>query len=427
MPRSWPMAAACVLTLVGPVCTDAMAAPEDEIRAELSQLAERLQKLEVENEALKRRNDALERRVADLEPKAGTAGTAVAASVPEAPAAAPVAASATAPAPQATVAPADKPWYERVKVSGLLFGDAYAVLDHHDSAIEDQNGFWIRRGYLTIDSQIADEWSARLRFEINSPGDFTTNAKLDPFVKDAYLAWKRGVHELNLGLASTPTFEYVEGFWGERPIEKTPLDLYRFGSSRDIGIAYKGKASDGRIFYHAMLGNGSGDGSETNEGKKVMGALGFKPTDALVLQLYADYEDRPGETDRTTWQAFAGWRGARSRYGLQYASQSREVEEGPDEDVAVASAFGVWQLTEHGQLVARYDRNFDGYSDASRIPFFRIADDMKFDLALLAWEQKLNRKVSLIPNVEYVTYRDTHGEPAPGDDLYGKLTLYFEF
>jgi hypothetical protein len=176
-----------------------------------------------------------------------------------------------------------------------------------------------------------------------------------------------------------------------------------------------------------MFGNGSSDGAETNEGKKFMGALGFRPTDALVLQLYADYEDRPGATDRTTWQAFAGWSGATSRYGLQYARQARQVEGGPNDDVAVASAFGIWKLTERGQLVARYDRNFDGYSDASKIPFFRLADHMKFDLALLAWEQKLNRRISLVPNLEYVTYRDTDGVAAPGDDLYGKLTLYFEF
>ncbi|HEX7374730.1 MAG TPA: hypothetical protein VF277_07120, partial [Steroidobacteraceae bacterium] len=147
----------------------------------------------------------------------------------------------------------------------------------------------------------------------------------------------------------------------------------------------------------------------------------------LVLRLYADYEDRPGATDRTTWSALAGWTGARSRYGVEYAYQQRETEDGSDGDVAVASAFGIWKLAEHGQLIARYDHNFDGYPDASKIPFYRFADDVKFDLALLAWEQKLNRRISLIPNVEYVTYRETHGVPAPDDDLYGKLTLYFEF
>jgi len=412
-----PSLAAAVfgLALAGSACSEALASPDDELRRELAALAERVGKLEAENAQLKQRNENLERRVGELEPQAAGATAPVAAS-PE-----PV------PVPEPAPAPSPPPWYERFKVSGLLFGDAYAVFANHDPAVDDQTGFWIRRGYLTFDAQVADEWSARLRFEVNSPGDFETNSKLNPFVKDAYLAWKRGGQELYLGLAPAPTFDFVEGFWGQRPIEKTPLDLYRIGNSRDLGVAYKGAAYDGRVFYHAMLGNGSGDGSETNEGKKVMVGLGFKPTDQWVAQVYADYEDRPGATDRTTWQAFTGWKGSRSRYGLQYAVQEREVEAGPDVEVAVASAFGVWQLTSKGALVARYDRNFDGYADAEKIPYLHIPNDMRFDLAILAWEQRLQPKISLVPNVEYVMYRDTGGIDAPNDDLYGRLTLYFEF
>jgi len=410
MIRPWIAAVVSGAALAVPVHSQAQTPAQDEIRSELAALAERVERLEAENTALKQRNDSLERRVAELEPPQVAGASASTAARPE-------------PAP----IPAPAPWYENLKVSGYVFGDAYAVLANHDDAVEDQNGFWIRRGYLTFDAKLASEWSARLRFEFNSPGDFETNAKMDPFVKDAYLSWKRGGQELVLGLSSSPTFEFVEGFWGHRPIEKTPLDLYRMGSSRDLGVAYKGQAYDGKVFYHAMLGNGSGDGSETNEGKKVMAGLGFKPTDALVAQVYADYEDRPGGTDRGTWQASVGWTGTHSRYGLLYAAQDREVEEGPDEEVAVASAFGVWHLTQQGSLVARYDRSFDGYSDADRIPYLHIAPDTPFDLAILAWEQKLQHRVSLIPNVEYVTYRDTGETKAPDDDLYGRLTLYFQF
>jgi len=414
MIRCWIAATLFVIVLALPSNSEAQATANDEVRRELTALAERIKRLEAENAALNERNNRLERRVAELEsPQVATAS---------APTAAPPKA-----APEPAPAPSVEPWQERFNVSGYAFGDAYAVFANHDPEVEDQNGFWIRRGYLTFDARVADEWTARLRFEFNSPGDFETDSKLDPFVKDAYLAWKHGEHELNLGLAPSPTFEFVEGFWGHRPIEKTPIDLYRMGSSRDTGVAYKGAAAEGRVFYHAMLGNGSGDRSETNEGKKVMAGLGFRPTDALVAQVYADYEDRPGETDRSTLHAFAGWTGPRSRYGLQYAVQDREVEAAPDEDVAVASAFGVWQLTDQGALVVRYDRNFDGYSDADQIPYLRIAAETPFDLAILAWEQKLKHRISLIPNIEYVTYRENGDAKTPDDDLYGRLTLFFEF
>jgi hypothetical protein len=40
---------------------------------------------------------------------------------------------------------------------------------------------------------------------------------------------------------------------------------------------------------------------------------------------------------------------------------------------------------------------------------------------------RLEPQVSLIPNPEYVRYHDTDGVPAPDDDLYGKLTLFYQF
>ena len=66
-------------------------------------------------------------------------------------------------------------------------------------------------------------------------------------------------------------------------------------------------------------------------------------------------------------------------------------------------------------------------ADADQIPYLRIAADTPFDLAIIAWEQKLKHRISLIPNIEYVTYRDNGDAKAPDDDLYGRVTLYFEF
>jgi hypothetical protein len=333
-----------------------------------------------------------------------------------------------APAPPSTAAPAEtksagKPWYEKVEISGLLFGDAYAVLAHHDPAVDGQWGFWLRRGYLTLDFALATAWSARFRLEVNSPGDFESSARMTPFVKDAYVAWKDRGHELYLGISSSPTFERVENFWGYRAVEKTPLDLYRIGSSRDFGVAYKGKMADGRLATHAMLGNGAGEGGETNEGKKGMLSVAYLPTKELVVEAYADVEDRPDSTNRTTFHAFVGFKGARSRYGVEYATQDREAEEGPDQTVAVASVFGVWDLAEKLSLLARVDRAFDGIPDAGSIAYLGLAADTEFDLALVGLEYRVHRMVSLIPNVEYVTYRETNGRPAPDDDLIARLTL----
>jgi hypothetical protein len=403
------LAGAVLAALVSTPALAQQASPYDELRRDIGALAARLAKLEAENAELQARNEKLEGLV--LAPV---------------PTPAPAATPAPAPTP-ADAKPAATPWSESYTVSGYVIADAYAVLGNHDPTVEDQTGFWIRRGYLTFDTKISDTWSSRLRFEVNSPGDFETDTKMTPFVKDAYLAWGHDGRELYLGISPSPTWDFAERFWGYRAIEKTPLDLYRMGSSRDFGVAYKAKAMDGRVFYHAMFGNGAGEGAETNEGKKGMFSFGFRPTDALVAELYADYEDRPGNTDRTTYHAFLGWTGASSRYGLEYGWQDREVEAGPDLDVAVASVFGVWGLSDRSSLVVRWDHAFDGFPDSEKIPYIPIANDTEFDLAILGWDYQLHERVSLIPNVEYVIYRETDGLPVPDDDLLARMTLYYQF
>lgn len=400
---------AVLATLMATPVMAQQASPYDELRRDIEALAERLEKLEAENAQLKARNEKLE-------------GAALA----QAPTPAAAAASTLAQTP-ADVKPVAKPWYENTKIGGYVIGDAYAVLGNHNSAVEDQTGFWMRRAYIGFDTKISSEWSSLLRFESNSPGDFKTNAKMTPFVKDAFLAWKRAGQELYLGISPTPTYKYVEDFWGYRSIEKTPLDLFRMGSSRDFGVAYKTTAMENKVFYHVMFGNGAGEGGETNEGKKGMFSVGFDFPGALVAQIYADFEDRPGNTDRTTYHAFLGWKGASSRYGLEYGWQDREVETGPDEDVSVVSVFGVWDLSDKSSLIARWDRAFDGFSDSDKIPYIPIAKDTEFDLVILGWDYKLHKQISLMPNVEYVMYRNTDGLPAPDDDLFARMTLYYKF
>ena len=185
--------------------------------------------------------------------------------------------------------------------------------------------------------------------------------------------------------------------------------------------------ADGKLVTHAMLGNGAGEGGETNEGKKGMLSVAFLPTNQLVVELYADVEDRPDSTERTTFHAFAGFKGARSRYGVEYATQKREAAEGPDQTVAVASVFGAWDLGEKLSLLARVDRAFDGIPDAGSIPYLGLAADTEFDLVLVGLDYRIHRMVSLIPNVEYVAYRETDGRPAPDDDLIARLTLSVQF
>ena len=137
------------------------------------------------------------------------------------------------------------------KISGLVYGDYYYVAASHRDELEDQNGFWIRRLYFTYDHTLSKALSLRVRLEANSKGDFESTGVNTPYVKDAWLKWTFGAHALTFGLAPTPNIDFVDAFQGYRSVEKSPIDLYRWDSSRDLGLLVQGGLGEGEA--HALL------------------------------------------------------------------------------------------------------------------------------------------------------------------------------
>ncbi len=336
-----------------------------------------------------------------------------------------VACLSVSPSPLRAEDPAD--WAKSTKISGYAFGDLYYVAGHHDDEIDGRNGFWFRRIYLTFDHKLSEKLDARLRFEGTSPGDFTSSAKIAFIVKDGYIRWKGGDHSVYLGISSTPTWGVVEKEWGYRAVEKTPLDLQKLGSSRDFGVGAKGKlGSEGKLRYHVMLGNGASNKGETNNGKKVFASLGFYPSDSFIVEVYGDFESRPGDTDRTTYQAFATYKGGWGRLGLQAVRQQRDLGDGQSLELDVASAFAVFKLGDKANVLARYDRMFDPNPDGSGIAYLPFDDTAKSSLALVGVDIKVHESFSLIPNVEYVVYDGANGQ-TPESDIVVRGTFFYRF
>ncbi len=312
------------------------------------------------------------------------------------------------------------------KFSGLMFGDYYWVAANHNAASENQNGFWFRRIYLTYDRGVSEDFSIRIRFEMNSPGDFATSSKIEPFVKDAYLKWKLSSHQLLVGLSTTPTWDVVERVWGFRPVEKTPLDLQKYGSSRDLGIALKGSLDhDKRVKYHLMFANGAGTRSETNKGKKIFLSLGFHPTPFTTLEVYGDWEDR-GDPTRYMVQGFAAYKTEKMRVGIQFAHQARSAPNLDDENLEIASVFAAVQLTERTEAFARFDHMFDPAPlGISYIPFDNTAESS--NLIIAGFTYSPGKNVYIIPNVEIVLYGEDAGGIEPDPDFIPRVTVYYRF
>jgi hypothetical protein len=206
------------------------------------------------------------------------------------------------------------------------------------------------------------------------------------------------------------------------------MDLQRLGSSRDTGLAFKGSLdAAGRFRYHAVLGNGSGVGSETNEGKKLMAAVSFRPTQHLVFEAYADAENRPGRTDRTSAHLFGAWARERWRMGAQVARQQRELPAGGRLALDLASVYSIWTLTDNVLLVTRVDRMFDPNPDGESIDYLPLDPTARATILIAGLDLRLHPNLSLLPNIEMVRYDTPGGGPDPDDDLMLRGTFFFRF
>ncbi len=315
------------------------------------------------------------------------------------------------------------------KISGYMFGDYYFASRHHDETIEGMNGFWFRRIYFTYDQKLENGFAIRFRLEMNSPGDFTTSDTLKPYVKDAYLQHSRGLRSISFGLIPTPTWESVEGILGYRPVEKTPLDLYKMGESRDTGVSIRGYL-DGRkrTAYWVMLGNGSGTKAETDKGKTVYTSLSRWLTPELYVEGYADLWNKPQNQDWRTLQGFLVYKKKAFRGGLLYAVQTRKRPP-PDRDLelSVLSFYADYQTSEKVKPFFRMDRVSDPVPGANNIAYLSVSPDAQPAFYLLGLDYALAPDVHLIPNLEMVRYDKPVSGPTPKNDLFYRLTFYYAY
>lgn len=322
---------------------------------------------------------------------------------------------------------ADKPEKPPGKISGYMFGDYYWVAADHADSLKNQNGLWFRRIYLSYDKGLNEAFAIRFRFEANSP-DFTAKSdRLNPFLKDAYLKWTRGRHNVLFGLSPSPTWERVEAIWGYRAVEKTPLDLQKFGGSRDLGVAVQGAFdADKKFLYHFMIGNGSDTKSETDKDKKLYLSLAAKPVKGATIEIYGDWENRKGDKDWLTLQGFASYEQEKYRAGLHFVQQTRKQGAGADDlKLEILSLFGARQLSEKAWAFARVDRMLDPIPGSDKIAYLPFAP-AKSTLLIAGADLKPIPEVHLMPNVEAVLYSETKGVK-PDTDVIPRLTIYYTF
>ena len=328
-----------------------------------------------------------------------------------------------------------------------MFGDYYWYYDRHQdqvsstdpTVIKGQHGLWFRRIYFTYDYSYNESLTTRFRLEVNSNGDFAAG-DLVPYAKDAYLRWTyRSDHRVTLGIHPTLTFEWLDGFWGLRHIEKTPADLYRLDSSRDFGFTFDGPTAIDGLNYAVQFGNESGNGSETQEGKILRFETRYERNPKIALEGFYSFGRRP-DGNRHTAQGVGGFRTDVARVGAQYLWQERKSgqDDVANQTIAIWSGFAVWEfLPKKANLFFRVDDVTGHLGDletglpgADGIDYWVLSTQSPFTTWIFGGEWYLHPAVRLSPNVELVRYAtepDPTNFPGRRQDAMFRLTFFWTF
>ncbi len=303
-------------------------------------------------------------------------------------------------------------------LKGYIVPEYYYVLSSENSELQGQNGLWLKRIYLGYNSYLGDNWSLRIRFEMNyQPFEKST---VTPYLKDAHIK-KRFSKNLSLliGLIEPPSFNKVEKFWGLRFIEKTPSDFFKFASSRDTGISLEGKTKTG-IIYTIMLGNYGSNKGEWNKGKAIYGRIGYENNN-LYIEFNSHYAKNNNE-DIKYFSMFSGYKNKKIKVGMNYIYEV--VNNETSKDNSIISLFGILNIKENTSIFLRYDHLLDyNFSDIYTYTISK-ASEWKARYLLGGITVKLNKNTLFSPNFKYIFYSDNS---SPSGDFYFNLTFKASF
>ena len=375
--------------------------------------------------------------------------------------------------------------FSQMSFNGYMFGDYYynvtrdpvfnvkapgnSALNSAAPGAESMQAFQFRRIYLTMDDNMSEMFSARLRFEADqaaTPGatapaagsssDELVSGKMAPFVKEAWIAWKNvfAGSTLTFGNQLTPGFAISEANWGFRFLEKTIMDQKGLVGAVDLGISLRGKlTSDGMLNYWLMIGNNSGSGlstgpssgtiPENNKYKRYYADIQYLPNAMWMATAYVDYADAADIQNLTktalvgnstlTEAVYVGY--GRSTLTASVPTQTNIGAEGfiqqqtngytsssgslSTRNVLGYWVYGVYYFVPDWGVVLRYD-SFDpntGSDNAAK------GDSRHYGLGGLVY--KPDKNVFISPNVIWESYETPVGGASIKSSLTARLTLWY--
>lgn len=250
-------------------------------------------------------------------------------------------------------------------------------------------GFELERSYLGYEYKLGNGLSIKSVLDMGKSSDVSDYNRL-AYVKNALVSWKKGNFTLNGGLISTTQFNFQEKFWGYRYIMKDFQDMYKFGSSADLGISAAYKFAEW-ISADAIIVNGEGYKKiQINDGLNSGAGVTLTPAKGFQIRLYGGINEGADDTqkDKFNFAAFAGYKGEKFSVGAEY-NKMYNASNKKDEDQSGYSIFTSVKVAKATELYARFD-------ELCSKGDWNIAKDEQ--AAIIGAQFKLGKYVKLAPN-----------------------------
>jgi hypothetical protein len=186
--------------------------------------------------------------------------------------------------------------------------------------------------------------------------NYFEGSKYTAFLKMDEIMYSLNQHiDFRVGqLLNTQYLTTQDRFWGYRYVYFTFQEVHRYGMPADFGAQIDIKHS-GKILNQTSITNGEGPFRHQDENGNflISNNFEFRPTQELILKLYADY--CPSITiDRYAVSAFAGYKTTQYRFGLEY-NKVYNYNFVSNRDFWGVSTFGSFSINPKFDILARYD------------------------------------------------------------------------
>lgn len=219
----------------------------------------------------------------------------------------------------------------------------------------DDRGFELDRSYLGYQYDLGKGLQVKAVMDVGQSDDVNDYHRI-AYIKNAQITWKTGNWTLNGGLISTTQFNMQEKFWGYRYIMKSFQDLYKFGSSADLGISAAYKFNDW-LSADAIVVNGEGYKKiQKNDG--LMYGLGatLTPVKGLSMRVYYGLNEGAdnNKENKQNLATFIGYKGDNFSIGAEYNLYKNDGNV-KGNDMSGISIYGTANLSKNTSIYARYD------------------------------------------------------------------------